>query len=230
MKTAKSLPKTNESLWRFSNYWGHLLHKKAINRSIVIDFEGAGRANGASRAPRPIFLGVLKSGAYCGYFIDDRFPQRFLRKAKGALTERINATSLDVLIGALVEQAEKEDRVILHFSQHEPKLLERYLEDPNLIVRLKAVLADGKPLMEKGVRKLKNSPAKSRDLASLAGALVPEIAAQQIDMQVGDLTRSLEKAAARGMWKETHLRKLQQLLHYNRLDLEMLQKGARAAR
>ena len=120
--------------------------------------------------------------------------------------------------------------MILHFSQHEPKLLERYLEDPNLIVRLKAVLADGKPLMEKGVRKLKNSPATSRDLASLAGALVPGIAAQQNDMQVGDLTRSLEKAAARGVWKENHLRRLQQLLDYNRLDLEMLQKGVRAAR
>ena len=230
MKTRKSLPKNNECLLRFAIHRGRLLRKKDINRSIVIDFEGAGRANGASRAPRPIFLGVLKSGSYCGYFIDDRFPQPFLRKAKGALKERIQATSLAVLIGALVEQAEREDRVILHFSQHEPELLERYLEDPNLITRLKAVLADGKPLMEKGARKLKNSPAKSRDLASLAGTLVPEIAAQQDTVQVGNLTRSLEKAAARGVWKETDLRRLQLLLDYNRLDLEMLQKGVRAAR
>ena len=224
------MPKNNECLLRFAIYRGRLLRKKDINRSIVIDFEGAGGASKTSPAPRPIFLGVLKSGSYCGYFIDDRFSQRFLRKAKGAVTERIHATSLDVLIAALVEQAEKEDRVILHFSKHEPELLERYLEDPNLIVRLKAVLADGKPLMEKGARQVKNSPVTSRDLAYLAGTLIPEIAAQQNDVQVGDLTRSLEKAAARGVWKENHLRRLQQLLDYNRLDLEMLQKGVRAAR
>ena len=209
---------------------GKNLFKKMINRAIVIDFEGVASARGVSQIPRPAFLGVLKSGSYRGYFIDDRFSRRMIRSARSVVPERITTGSLTALIASLVEQAEQEDRVILHFSCHEPELLEQHLDNEDLVLRLRAVLADGKPLMERGAEQLTQRKTASACLDDLAGILVPETASQQAGIEVGNTIRALEKAASRGTWTESSLRKLSELLAYNRLDLEMLQQGTREAR
>ena len=209
---------------------GKNLLKKMINRAIVIDFEGVASARGVSQIPRPAFLGVLKSGSYRGYFIDDRFSRRMIRSARSVVPERITTGSLTALIASLVEQAEQEDRVILHFSCHEPELLEQHLDNEDLVLRLRAVLADGKPLMERGAEQLTQRKTASACLDDLAGILVPETASQQAGIEVGNTIRALEKAASRGTWTESSLRKLSELLAYNRLDLEMLQQGTREAR
>ena len=209
---------------------GKNLLKRMINRAIVIDFEGVGPDRGASEIPRPTFLGVLKSGSYLGYFIDDRFSRRMIRSARSVVPERITTGSLTALIASLVEQAEQEDRVILHFSCHEPELLEQHLDNEDLALRLRAVLADGKPLMKRGAKHLSQGKTASACLDDLAGILVPETASQQAGIEVGNTIRALEKAAIRGTWTESSLRKLSELLAYNKLDLEMLQQGTREAR
>ena len=219
-----------DSLIHRSIQRGKNLLKKMINRAIVIDFEGVASARGVSQIPRPAFLGVLKSGSYRGYFIDDRFSRRMIRSARSVVPERITTGSLTALIASLVEQAEQEDRVILHFSCHEPELLEQHLDNEDLVLRLRAVLADGKPLMERGAEQLTQRKTASACLDDLAEILVPETASQQAGIEVGNTIRALEKAASRGTWTESSLRKLSELLAYNRLDLEMLQQGTREAR
>jgi len=229
MKTTKLLAASSICLWRSAIDMGLRLRKKAINRAIVIDFEGAGRSHDGT-APPPILLGVLSGGAYRAYFLHDRFTRRWVRAARAAGPERMATASLHSVVSSLVEQAERENRVILHFSRHEPGMLETYIQDKALITRLRAVLADGKPLMVRAAAKRQCKPPAAKDLKTLAGILVPNIQAQQTKVDVGGITRSLEKSSARGNWKDAELLKLSKLLEYNRLDLEILQKGAREAR
>jgi hypothetical protein len=229
MKTTKLLATNSICLWRSAIDMGFRLGKKAINRAIVIDFEGAGRSHDGT-APPPILLGVLRGGAYRAYFLHDRFTRRWVRAARTAEPERMAIASLHSVVSSLVEQAERENRVILHFSRHEPGLLEAYIQDKALLVRLRAVLADGKPLMVRAAAKRQSEPPAAKDLKTLAGILVLKIQAQQTKVDVGGITRSVEKSAPRGNWKDAELMKLFRLLEYNRLDLEILQKGAREAR
>lgn len=208
---------------------GKKLTGELARRAIAIDFEGR-KGSSTGEPPMPSYIGAIRGhkGQYRGWILDDRLA--FLAKSQRELSRHVEAKCIEECFEALADRAEREDRLILHFSQHEVQMLHRHA--PGVFARVSRRLADGKAIMTKAVnRKQPGHLAKVGVSLTIVGeVLCPQITARQDECEVGKLIGLLEQTAKRtkrvSKVPPGRMRKWLDMLEYNRLDVRILQKGA----
>lgn len=199
--------------------------------AIAIDFEGRGVDRRAKAdPPHPDFLGyqVGRDGDARGWLLNPRLA--FLAKSTRGRSKHVEPEGLEEGILTLIDLAEAEDRLILHFSRYEVVTLHRFLST-DAFEACVPFLADGKALMEKALTKPgEGRPAKgSRTLTEMGKKLCPGVTRTQEDLDVGVTLKNLAASADRSQRvRRVPTKRMERwldLLEYNALDLKILIRG-----
>lgn len=210
---------------------GLKLSRDAAQRAIAIDFEGPAGPTPRSPPPAPDLLGwrVGHRGVFHGSVLNSDL--HFLANRQRDLSRHLDAGSLADTMHALVDIAESEDRVLLHFSGHEVKVLARHLTETDF-ERCREWLVDGRKLIRRHLNRMQSNAHMEADfsLESAAAMLCPRIQARQPKVEVGRTLRDLRDwASARRTRRisrlgEGRLARWLALLDYNFHDLKMLHR------
>lgn len=214
------------------------LDRDAAQRAIAIDFEGPAGRTPKSPPPAPDLLGwrVGHRGALHGCVLNPDL--HFLANRRRDLSEHLDAGSLTDTMHALVDLAEAEDRVLLHFSGHEIRVLARHLNEEDF-ERCRPWLVDGRKLVRRHLNRTHPGTFDHRDfsLENAASILCPRLRASQPKAEPGRTLRDLrEWASARKTRRissigDGRLARWLTLLEYNFYDLKMLHRcSIKAAR
>ena len=226
------------TLMETSRNLGRKITSQEINDAIVIDFEGVGVAtSGAEQCvlKEPSLLGVRCDGETTFYLLDEKLALL----GRGVRDHHERACGVATLRAALSEIADKahqENRFVIAFSRHESDLIERFAT-AGIVSAFSDILADIKPVFEKGFRRKKGRAPRRTDgertLACMASLWKKSLVERQRDIEVGMTIRKLRRAVAgrsrlRSVTPEIRER-FRDLLEYNHMDLRITQEAGRAA-
>ena len=122
-----------------------------MKNSIVIDFEGEGRPTDASESPKPLMLGIYglrdtPGPRYTWVAFDDSW-----RPAVNGSHERAKCATLDETFDYLSDIASQSGGKLIHWSDHEKKILKEHL-DPALCGKVLPTLLNARIQAKKYVR------------------------------------------------------------------------------
>ena len=212
------------------------LDRDAAQRSIAIDFEGPAGPTPKSPPPAADLLGwrLGHRGAFHGCILNPDL--HFLANGRRELSKHLEAGSLAETMHALVDLAEKEDRVLLHFSGHEIRILARHLSAEDF-ERCCPRLVDGRKLVLRHLNRTRPGAfAETRfSLENAAAILCPRLQAGQPSAEPGRTLRDLRQWASKRKTRrisklgDGRLTRWLTLLEYNFYDLKMLHRCATTA-
>ena len=176
-------------------------------RALYVDFEG-------EKDKTPVLLGVHRRGG------SDR-PHVHSHVMDAAFAWGANVTSLHDAVLNVVMRAEKGDRRIVAWTEHELKIVRTYLdEDPELVRRFEARFANAKRLAERWRNRLHggDKPTDGR-LASYLAHVRYEVPAEGAPGDVGETIRKLRATSPRGnALTALQVERWRRLVEHNRHD------------
>ena len=209
------------------------LDREAAQRAIAIDFEGPAGRTPKSPPPAPDLLGwrVGHRGALHGCVLNPDL--HFLANRRRDLSKHLEAGSLADVMHDLVDRAEAEDRVLLHFSGHEIKVLVRHLSEEDF-ERCHPWLVDGRKLVLRHLNRTRPGAFAETafSLENASAILCPRLWSDQPKAEPGRTLRDLRAwASARKTRRissigDARLARWLTLLEYNFYDLKMLHRCA----
>lgn len=177
-------------------------------RALYIDFEG-------EKGRPPVLLGVHRRGRGARPFVQ----QDVLDEAFSGLAGRV--LSLRDAVEKVVRRAERRDRRIVAWSEHELDVVRTLVEeDPSLVVRFEARFVNARAVAERWRNRLhggaKPDPGRLADYLALVGYPVP---AEAAGGDVGEVIRDIRSRRARGLPLTAGQReRWDRLLEHNRHD------------
>jgi hypothetical protein len=176
-------------------------------RALYIDFEG-------EKDKTPVLLGVHRRG-------QGAHPHVHSHVMDAAFGSSNEAMSLHDAVLNVVLRAEKGDRRIVAWTEHELKIVRTYLsEDPGLVRRFEARFANAKRLAERWRNRLHDGdkPTDGK-LASDLALVRYEVPAEGAPGDVGETIRKLRAALERGQTlSASQAERWRRLVEHNRHD------------
>ena len=226
------------TLMETSRNLGRKLTSQEIKDAIVIDFEGVGVATtGAEQGvlKQPSLLGIRCDQKTTFYLLDKKM-QLLSRGVRNDHERACGVATLRAALAEVVDKAHHENRLVIAFSRHEPDLIERFAS-AEIVSAFSDILADIKPVFEKGFRRKKGRAPRRTDgertLACMASLWRRPLVERQRDIEVGKTIRKLHRAlvgkSRLGSVTPEIRERFRDLLEYNHMDLRITQEAGRAA-
>ena len=226
------------TLMETSRNLGRKLTSQEIKNAIVIDFEGVGVATTGAEQ------GVLKPPSLLGTRCDQKttfylLDEKLALLGRGVRDQHERSCGVATLHAALTEIADKahqENRFVIAFSRHESDLIERFAPAES-VSAFSDILADIKPVFEKGFKRKKGRAPRRTDgertLACMASLWRRSQVECQRDIEVGRTIQKLRRAlvgkSRLGSVTPEIRERFRDLLEYNHMDLRITQEAGRAA-